>query len=326
MASLETTYMGLRLRNPLIVASSGGLTATPENLRELEKAGAGAVVLKSIFEEQINHETADLDAYNDYAEADDYLSRYLREDYLGRHIELIRHAKSELSIPVIASICCIGAGEWIGYAERIEAAGADALELNIFILPTDVNLPSAEIERRYLGVVEQVVSRVTIPVAVKLGSRFTNILGMAGAVVARGAQGVVMFNRFYEPDIDIETKKVTVSEIYSHSSELRNSLRWIALASARIPHINIAASTGVHTGADAVKVLLAGASAYEVCSEIYRSGPAAIGAINSFVGDWLDRNGFDTAADAVGKVNYASVKDPMIFERTQFMKYYALKE
>lgn len=325
MVSLETTYMGLRLRNPLIVASSG-LTALPEKLQVLEQSGAGAVVLKSIFEEQINHETANLEVYSDYTEADDYLSRYLKEDYLGKHIELIKHAKRELTIPVVASICCIGAGEWINYAKRIEVAGADALELNIFILPTDINLSSAEIEKRYLDIVEKVASTVSIPVAVKLGSRFTNVLGMANAVIARGAQGVVMFNRFYEPDIDIDNKKVVVSDIYSHSSELRNSLRWIALASARIPHINIAASTGVHTGADAVKTLLAGASAYEVCSEIYQKGRPVIGAINSFVADWMERNGFDTVESMIGKVNYASVKDPMIFERTQFMKYYAMKE
>lgn len=322
MASLETKYMGLRLRNPLVVASSG-LTSTIEKLVGLEKAGAGAVVLKSIFEEQINLETVDLAAYNQYTEADDYLARYLTEDYIGKYIGLIRDAKHTLSIPVIASINCVSMGEWVSDAKKIEDAGADAIELNIFILPTNMHVTSAEIEKRYLDIVEAVISAVKIPVAVKLGSRFTNILGMVNGVYMRGAKGIVMFNRFYEPDIDIYKKDIVPANIYSNSLELRNSLRWIALTSAMIPQIDIAASTGVHTGEDAVKTLLAGASIYEVCSRIYRDGNSAIDAINSFVTEWMDKGGFDAMEEVIGRVNYSSVKDPMIFERTQFIKYFA---
>lgn len=325
MAILETNYMGLALRNPLIVASSG-LTSSVRKLAELELAGAGAVVLKSVFEEQIRHETSHLDSYADQPEGADYLKFYLTEDYLAKYIALIKEAKRTLSIPVIASICCIKQGEWVEFARRIEAAGADALELNIFLLPTDMEESSEAIEGRYLSIVESVTSAVSLPVAVKIGSRFTNLLGMLNGILARGAKAVVMFNRFYEPDIDINGMNVSESDIFSTSSELRNSIRWIALSSSRLPQLDIVASTGVHTGRDAVKVLLAGAKAYEVCSEIYDNGMSVIEQINSFVSSWMGQNGFERVEEFVGKVNYSSVHDPLAFERAQFMKYYSSRE
>lgn len=322
---METEYLGLTLRNPS-VASSSGLTSSVEKLKRLEEAGAGAVVLKSVFEEQIVNETVHLDHYSAYSEAAEYLQFYLKEDYLGKYLELIAGAKKELDIPVIASICCLSQGQWVDFAKRIEASGADALELNVFILPTREDESAREIESRYLAIVGSVTAAVKIPVAVKIGSRFTNPLEIVKGIVHRNARGVVMFNRFYEPDIDIESLDVTESGVFSSSSELRNSIRWIAMASARFPRLDIAASTGVHTGADAVKVMLAGASVYELCSVLYKEGPGALAKINRFVEEWMTRRGFGSAQEFVGKVNYSRVPDTLAYERAQFMRYFASKE
>ena len=210
MKQLKTEYLGLSLRNPLIVSSSG-LTASLEKLQRLEAAGAGAVVLKSVFEEQIVNETAHLEVYNAYPEAADYLHFYLKEDYLEQYIGLIAEAKKNLSIPVIGSICCVSEGGWIDFARRIEEAGADALELNVFFLPADPMVAGAEIERQYLSVVRDVAEKVSVPVAVKISTHFTSPLSMIQGIRQCGAEGVVMFNRFYEPDINTCTESVLIS-------------------------------------------------------------------------------------------------------------------
>lgn len=321
MAHLDVNYLGLKLRNPLIVSSSG-LTSTLQKLRRVEEAGAGAVVLKSVFEEQILSETTHLEGYNAYPEAGDYLRVYLQDDYLGKYIALIGEAKKELSIPVIASISCVSTGQWIDYARRIEQAGADALELNIFLLPTDREESAAAIELRYLEIVGEVVSAVKIPVSVKLGSRFTNLLHTVNGVDHQGAKGVVMFNRFYEPDINIDSLQIVESDIFSSSSELRNSIRWIAMASAQFPQLDIAASTGVHSGADALKVLLAGAAAAEICSTVYQHGLGVIGEMLGFMEQWMQDQKFATVGEFRGRLNYSGVSSPVAFERAQFMKYF----
>lgn len=320
MAKLETSYLGLKLKNPLIVSSSG-LTSSIEKLKRLEESGAGAVVLKSVFEEQVIHESSVLENYSDSSEASDHLSAYLKENYLNEYIALIKQAKSSLSIPVIGSINCVHGGQWIDYAKHIETAGADALELNIFLLITDYHRKSATIERNYLKIVKEVIGSVKIPVTVKIGSRFTNLLGMIEGIEHAGAEGIVMFNRYYEPDINIDSMSVVGANIFSDSSELRNSIRWIAMTSAQFPKLDIAASTGIHTGTDAVKVLLAGASAYEVCSTIYEHGLEVIDEINDFVSEWMQHKGFEFIEEFKGKVNYNTVQNPHSFERAQFMKY-----
>jgi dihydroorotate dehydrogenase (fumarate) len=229
MANLETTYLGLKLRNPLVAASSG-LTGSLEKIRELGDAGIGAIVLKSIFEEQINNEVGAMlseGAQNmDYPEAEDYIRNYLRDNSIFKQTRLVGQAKEETGLPVIASVNCIAGDEWTSFARDLEEAGADAIELNIFNLPTNRNQNAEEVEQLYLNVVRGVKSKIKIPLAVKIGSHFSNIVGMAEKLKANGAAGVVMFNRFYEPDINLDKLELTASEVFSspHGAQARTPL------------------------------------------------------------------------------------------------------
>lgn len=325
MDRIKTKYLGLELKSPVILSSSG-LTSTLQRIKDAEAAGVGAVVLKSIFEEQILNEVAHVDSYNDYPEAADYVRTYVQENRLGLYLKLIEDAKQQCGIPIIASINCRQAGEWVDYAQVIEAAGADALELNIFLLPTDKETSSDEIERNYLNIIERVKEAVTIPLSVKLGAGFTNPLAIVREIYYRNVKGVVLFNRFYPTDIDIEKMTVKAGDIFSHSSELANVLRWTAFVNGSLPLIDIAISTGVHTGADAVKAMLAGASAVEIASVVYEHGLEAVGRINGFVDDWMRRHDFQTTRDFIGRMNASNISNPMLYERTQFMKYYSNHE
>ena len=321
MITLETDYLGLKLRNPLIV-SSCSLTSTLPKLKSLEEHGAGAVVLKSIFEEQIMGETAMLERYSDYPEASDYLHNYLSDDYLRTHLELISKAKAELTIPVIASINCAHAGEWVDYARRMEKAGADAIELNIFMLPLDMTRSSDEIEQAYLEIVNKVVAAVSIPVSVKLGIRFTNILSIAQQIYYRRGKGVVMYNRFFEPDIDVDNISVVSSDPMSTSAELRNSLRTVALCSSQLPMLDIAVSTGVHSGEDAVKALLVGAKGVQICSTLYTNGLEVIRSMSDYIESWMERHTFSKIEDFRGMLSYKGTADTEDFQRVQYMKFF----
>lgn len=322
MQNLEVTYMGLRLKNPIVVSSSG-LTARIEKIMELEKAGAGAIVLKSLFEEQIASEAASLHYYTDFPEAADYLVQYTRAHSISKHIELIKEAKEKCSIPIIASINCVTGGEWISFAKEIEKAGADAMELNIFLLPLEKESNSAEIERQYLDTVAAVCKSLSIPVAVKIAPNFTNIPYIAQELYYRGAKGVVMFNRFFEPDIDVNHMKMTASTIFSRPSELRNVLRWMAVTSSRVDQVDYAASTGIHDGEAVVKALLSGATVAEVCSTIYQNGEGVIGEMLEYLKKWMQSHMFVRVKDFVGQMNYKNVTNPLAYERSQFMKYFA---
>lgn len=325
MNRIKTKYLGLELDSPVILSSSG-LTSTLQRIKDAEAAGVGAVVLKSIFEEQIMNEVAHVDSYSDYPEAADYVRTYVQENSLGLYLKLIEDAKQQCNIPIIASINCRQLGEWVNYARVIEAAGADALELNIFLLPTDKELSSDEIERNYLNIITQVREAITIPMAVKLGAGFTNPLAIVREIYYRNVKGVVLFNRFYPTDIDIEKMAVKAGDIFSHSSELANVLRWTAFVNGSIPLIDIAVSTGVHTGADAVKAMLAGASAVEIASVVYEKGLHVVGEMNTFIRDWMHRHDFQTTRDFIGRMNAKNIPNPMLYERTQFMKYYSNHE
>ena len=262
MDKLETTYLGLKLKNPIIAASSG-LTSSVEKIVELEKAGIGAVVLKSIFEEQINGEVTSMlskDTQNSgYPEAEDYIKGYLRDNTIKKHIELIESAKKAVNIPVIASVNCVSPDEWTSFSKDFQDAGADALELNIFYIPTDRHEKPGVVEQMYIDVLRKVKSQVSIPVAVKFGIYHSNILGMAEKLKANGASGIVMFNRFYEPDINVDTLEITSSEVFSSPSDIRRSLRWVGMVSSAVSNLDIAASTGIHDGNAVLKQLLAGA-------------------------------------------------------------------
>lgn len=325
MINLETRYLGLKLKNPIILSSSG-LTSTLEKVKEAEKAGVGAVVLKSIFEEQILSEVAAIDKYSDYPEATDYLKGYLTQNTLGVYLKLIQDCKQACQIPIIASINCADKGEWINFARVVENAGADAIELNIFKLPTDKDEDSAEIEKRYLDIIAMVRDAITIPLSVKMARRFTNPLGIIREIYYRNVSGVVLFNRFYSPDIDIENMTMHSSGVYSSPAELSNVIRWTGLASSKIPLIDIAASSGVYTGEDAIKVMLSGAKAVEICSTVYKNGLGIVAQILRDIEQWAEKHEYTSTTEFIGKLNYNNVEEPMAYERTQFMRYFSNHE
>ncbi|HCY40561.1 MAG TPA: diguanylate cyclase [Prolixibacteraceae bacterium] len=325
MTNLETKYMGLKLKNPIIVASSG-LTNSVEKIKDLENAGASAIVLKSIFEEQINNEVSHLinrDPQNLYPEAEDYIWNYTRNNSITRHLNLLSEAKKEVEIPIIASINCMSASEWTIFAKDFENAGADALELNLFFVPTNRLKSAEEIEQLYLKVVSEVKKQVKIPVSVKIGYYYTNLISMADRLVANGASALVLFNRFYEPDINIEKMEITSSEIFSSPSDIRRSLRWIGLISSQLPKVEIAASTGIHDGEAVIKQLLAGAQVVQVCSSVYINGSQIIAGMISDLNAFMRKNNFKKIEDFRGRLSYKNIPDPLLYERAQFMKYFS---
>ncbi|WP_372773763.1 dihydroorotate dehydrogenase-like protein [Mangrovibacterium sp.] len=328
MKKLDTTYLGLKLKNPIVVASSG-LTNSVEKIKDLEKAGAGAVVLKSLFEEQIYGEVGHLiskDPQNTYPEAEDYIRNYTRQNTVSEHLELIRRVKQEVSIPVIASINCVSAAEWTSFAKEFEQAGADALELNIYYVPTGRNESTQEIEQLYIDVLKKVKSAVSIPVSVKIGFYFTNLIALAERLMANGAKAVTMFNRFYEPDINIEKLELTVSEVFSSPTDIRRSLRWVGLVSAALPKLEIAASTGIHDGDAVIKQLLAGAQVTQVCSSVYINGTQVIAGMVKDLEKFMEKWNFKTIEEFRGRLSYAKIEDPGLYERAQFMKYFSNKK
>ncbi len=327
MPNLETKYLGLKLKNPIIIASSG-LSNSVEKIKDLEKAGAGAVVLKSIFEEQINNEVSNLinrDPKNLYPEEEDYIWNYTRNNSITHHLNLLSEAKKETEIPIIASINCMSASEWIVFAKDFENAGADALELNLFFVPTDRNKTSEEIEQQYLQIISKVKKNVKIPISVKIGFYYTNLVAMADKLVANGADGLVLFNRFYEPDINIEKLEITASEVFSSPADIRRSLRWIGLISSQLPKVEIAASTGIHDGEAVIKQLLAGAQATQICSSVYINGAQAIAGMTDDLIRFMKKWNFKTIDDFRGRLSYKNIPDPMTYERAQFMKYFSGK-
>ncbi len=327
MGNLETTYLGLKLKNPIVVASSG-LTNSVERIKALEEAGAAAVVLKSVFEEQINGEVGHLlskDPQNAYPEAEDYIRNYTRQHTVGEHLNLASEVKKAVSIPVIASINCVSANEWTSIAKDFEKAGADALELNIFYVPTARGESAQEIEQLYVDVLKKVKAVVSIPVSVKIGFYFTNLIGTAERLMANGAKGLVMFNRFYEPDINIEKLEMTASEVFSSPADIRRSLRWVGLVNAALPKLEIAASTGIHDGEAVIKQLLAGAQVAQVCSSVYINGNQVIAGMVADLEKFMEKWNFKTIEDFRGRLSYGKLEDPRLYERAQFMKYFSSK-
>lgn len=325
MPKLETTYMGLKLKNPIVVASSG-LTNSVEKIKNLEEAGAAAVVLKSIFEEQINSEVSHLintDPQNLYPEAEDYIWNYTRNNSITEHLELVKEAKKAVNIPIIASINCITAKEWMIFAKDFEEAGADAIELNLFVVPTERQESGEEIEQLYIDILKHVKKQVSIPVAVKIGFYFSNLINMVEKLMANGAAAVTMFNRFYEPDINLDKLELSASEIFSSPADIRRSLRWVGLVSAALPKIEIAASTGIHDGKAVAKQLLAGAQVTQLCSVIYIEGAQVINGILQDLVEFMKKWNFKTIDDFRGRLSYAKIADPMMYERSQFMKYFS---
>jgi len=325
MANLSTSYMGFNLKNPIIVGSSG-LTNSVENIIEIEKNGAAAVVLKSLFEEQINHMISKamhngVDNFS-YPEADDYISNYSKMNDVDNYLKLIKGAKEAVSIPIIASINCVSSADWISFARKMQDAGADGLELNIFILPSDPKRDAAQNEAVYFDIIEKVKKEVTIPVSIKISSYFSGLANMTLKLSWTGIKGMVLFNRFFSPDIDIDNFKVTSTNVFSHPEELATSLRWVAMLSSRL-HCDVAASTGVHDGSAVIKQLLAGAKAVQLASVLYKKGFEQIGSMLNDIETWMDKHNFETTDDFIGKMSIKEVENPAAFERVQFMKHFA---
>jgi dihydroorotate dehydrogenase (fumarate) len=323
MADLRTRYLGLELRNPL-VASSSPLTGTLDGLKRLEAAGAGAVVLPSLFEEDLAEETREVDALlaTGATGAEARASHPQQAGYgagADAYLAVLEQAKASLSIPVIASLNGVSRGGWVRHAARLEQAGADALELNIYYVSSSPGQSGSEVEWRYLDIVHSVRQAASIPLAVKLSPYFSSVINMAGQLVEAGADGLVLFNRFYQPDLDVETLEVVPSLELSTSAELRLPLRWIAILHGR-HRISLAASSGVHTAEDVIKALLAGADVAMMTSALLRNGPDHLSHVEVHLRDWLGRYGYESLDQVRGKLSQRSVRDPGAFERANYLK------
>lgn len=324
MADLSTNYMGLTLKNPIIVSSSG-LTDSVEKIMELEGKGAAAVVVKSLFEEQI---MMDLDSqrmnnmFNTYSEAEGYIGYYTRKNALDSYTSLIGDAKQKTGIPVIASINCYSDDQWIDFASVSQNAGADGLELNMFILPSDPEMTGRDIENIYLKVAEKVTGSVSIPVALKIHHYFSGLSNFVTGLSRTGIKALVLFNRFYQPDIDLESEKIISGNIFSTPEENAMVIRWLSILSGKVS-CDLAASTGIHSGEAVLKNLFAGANAVQLASVVYREGPAVIPSMLSYMNEWLDSHGYHSVNEITGKLRQADSLKPLAYERAQFMRYFS---
>ncbi|MCS7303508.1 MAG: dihydroorotate dehydrogenase-like protein [Thermoguttaceae bacterium] len=321
---LATTYLGLELKNPLLV-SACPLSERLETLQQLEQTGAAAIVMYSLFEEQIEHETAEFHRVyergaDSFAEALTYFPDL--EDYrLGPedYVQHVAKAKRALSIPLIASLNGVSPGGWIRYAKMLQDAGADALELNVYYIAADMNLSGPEVEQKYIDLVHAVKQAVSIPLAVKIGPFFSSPAHMARRLVEAGADGLVLFNRFLQPDFDLEELQVKPHLELSTSAELLLPLRWIAILYGRLS-VSLALTGGIHRPADLVKAILAGANVGMVASVLYRQGIAAIGMLLDGLQNWLAEHGYASVQEARGVLSQANCPDPAAFERGNYMR------
>ncbi|MBP7679027.1 MAG: dihydroorotate dehydrogenase-like protein [Bacteroidales bacterium] len=318
---LSTSYMGLKLRNPLIVSSSR-ITSTVDDVKKCADNGAGAIVLKSLFEEQFladSNRLMDQDQkYFWFPEAIDFINQHSREHGIKGYLKLIKGAKANTDIPIIASVNCVTAQEWPRYSKELVDAGADGIELNVFIVPKNEQMTSAEIEDLYVQIVSEVRRNVNVPIAVKIGPFFSNGFSMVKRLNDAGANAIVVFNRFYRPDIDIDNECITRPNYLSCPQEMGQPLRWVSLFSSRV-NIDMAGNTGIHEGSGMIKMLLAGAAAVQVCSTLYING---LGYIDTMIGDlkkWMAWKGYEKIDDFKGKLTKRH-ENIAAFERVQFLK------
>jgi len=344
MIDLSCKYLGLKLRNPIIIGSSG-LTSSIENLKTIAQMGAGAVILKSIFEEQIKFE-ADKFLQSDnpgmeswqkafqgivsktefyYDEAFEYLTSYAKEHTLNQYLSLVTEAKKSIDIPVIASINCITQYDWQYFAKRIQEAGADALELNVYLLPSDFERSGIENEKVYFDIIQEVKKFITIPFSLKIGYYFSSLAQTTLKLSETGIAGLTLFNRPYNPDIDIEHLQVNASNMFSNDSEYSHTLRWVALLSGKLK-CDIAASTGIHNSETVIKQLLAGADAVQLVSVFYKQHlhhfdvlPGIITGIET----WMKKHGYNNISDFKGLLSRKNVHNPAAYERVQFLRLFS---
>ena len=324
--NLETSYLGLTLSNPLVVSASP-LGRRVASLRRLEEAGAAAVVLPSLFEEQIEHDSYQTHAVLEagagvYQEAARGYLPEAAEGYASgseRYLALLAEARRDLKIPVIASLNGVSAGGWVDYARKMQDSGASALELNVYFVAADADETGAQVERRYLDLVAAVREAVELPLAVKVGPYFSSMANMARRLVEAGADGLVLFNRFYQPDIDIEDLKVRANVELSTSAELRLPLRWIAILKGRV-NASLAATTGVHTAADVIKLVMAGADVAMSASALLKQGPGWLTKVRDEMSAWMEGHEYDSIEQMKGSLSQRAADDPAAFERANYME------
>jgi dihydroorotate dehydrogenase (fumarate) len=327
MIDLSTKYMGFDLKNPIIAASSG-MTDTADKVKNLEMNGIGAVVLKSLFEEQIMMEIDAVTAsniYNNYGEGDNYISYYTRKHNVDNYLRLIEQSKEQVDIPVIASLNSFTVGQWVDFAERIESAGADALELNMFIMPGDQKFSGQEIEDIYFDVINSIRKNTSLPIALKLSTYFS---GMADSLIKMSKEDIsamVLFNRFYSPDVDLDKEEIVSSRIFSIPEENAMCIRWIGMISDKVS-CDLAASTGIVDGYDVLKNLMVGAKAVQVASTIYKNTAKHIPLMLQQMEHWMTQKGYQSLDEIIGKLSQKKIEKPMLFERAQFMKYFYADE
>jgi dihydroorotate dehydrogenase (fumarate) len=322
MADLSTTYLGLNLKNPLIAGSSP-LTATLDNLKRCEDAGLGAVVLKSIFEEQIESVGEAIaesgDAFSAHTDAYEYLKGASMERHIDAYLGLLEGAKASLEIPVIASINCRSNGKWIEYAKRFVSVGADAIELNHYVVAADVEVEGTTVEQQYLSLVKSARKHLNLPLSLKMGSSFSSLAHMLRRFDELNIDGVVLFNRFYSPDININTLKMTPSQMLSSKDEYVLPLRWTALMSQEVRY-DICASSGIWEGKTVIKQLLAGAKAVQLCSVLLKQGLDVVSKIEEELSAWMEKHSYESLEDFRGTLSQEHSSDPNLWERVQYMK------
>jgi len=324
MPDLTTTYLGLQLKNPL-VASASPLSERVETVRKLEEAGISAVVMYSLFEEQIIHESLELDHYLSYGvESSPEALSYLPD--MGRYsvgpekyLEQINALKEAVQIPVIGSLNGVSSGGWIEYAKKIEEAGADALELNIYYLPFDPNQTSAELEQNYVQLIRDVKAQISIPLAVKIGPYFTGLANIMKQFAEAGADGLVLFNRFYQPDFDLDKLEVEPNLVLSSSDELRVPLRWIALLYGQL-QTDFALTTGIHAGTDVIKAMMAGANVAMMASELLKKGPQRAAEILDEVIAWMNKNEYEAIEQMRGSMSAQALRKPNVLKRANYIQ------
>jgi dihydroorotate dehydrogenase (fumarate) len=316
--------MGLKLKNPIIISSSG-LTNSVKDIIELEANGAGAIITKSLFEEEIILETNDnLNKMHAsgfvYPETTEYFDFDRMEDTVSNYLKFLSDSKKSVSIPIIASINCVTSEGWPDFAKRIEETGVDGLELNIFNLPSNFNSDDDSNERVYFEIIDKITKVTKLPIAIKIGFYHSNLGNFIKKLSQTPIKGIVLFNRFYNPDFDINTLHFTSANVFSNPSEMSMSLRWIAIMVNRVS-CDLSASSGVHDGSGIIKQLLAGAKTVQICSTLYRNGNAQIGLMLTQLEQWMKEKDYKTIEEFRGKMSQSKTFDPKVFERVQFMKY-----
>ncbi len=326
MINISTQFFGLKLKSPVVAASSS-MTSNLDQIKKIAHAGAGAIVLKSLFEEEIHMQLQEELTRRKPFEPDeeylDYFDYIIKDENLKNYMQLIDQAKKETEVPIIASVSCISSSEWISFARKLEEAGADALELNLFLIPSDASKSSDYNEMFYFDTVKKVLEVVDIPVTVKISHYFSNLAKVIKELSATGIAGITLFNRFYSPDVDIENELAIAADALSAPSEYLIPLRWTGIMADQLD-CPLAATTGIHTAETAIKFLLSGANAVQVSSVLYKEGVETIGKLNDGILNWMEQKGYEKIDDFRGKIKL-NTKNAEVFERAQFMKYFGEK-